>query len=293
MNELTETIKIKGLIYEICGKQVILDSDVAALFQYETSELNRNVKNNIERFPEDYSFQLTKKEYDSLICKNPISKKGRGGRRHLPYVFTEHGIVMLAGILKNKIAVDMSIKIVNAFIEMRILIRNTSHIINRISSIECLVLEHNKKIDEIFDMLRIEEVFKQKIFYDGQYYDAYSIIIDIIKTAKNNIVIIDNYVDKSTLDILSQKNKNVDVIIAGKNNLKLKQINIDKFNRQYPKLNLIIEDKFHDRFIIIDNQNVYHIGSSLKDVGKKCFMISKGEDFKWFPYSEFVKKTEY
>ena len=172
---------IKNLIYCIRGKQVMLDSDVAKLFKYETKDLNRNVKNNINRFPEYYCFQLTEEEYQSLRCKNfTLNKNGRGQhRKYLPYVFTEYGITMLAGLLKSDVAVNMSIKIVNTFIEMRKLIMSNGQIFQRLTTLEYKQLENEKNFNKVFNMLQQEENIKQKIFFEGQIYDAYSLIIDL------------------------------------------------------------------------------------------------------------------
>ena len=275
-----EPENIKNLIYCIRGKQVMLDSDVAKLFQYETKDINRNVKNNIERFPEYYCFQLTESEYEALRCKI-FTLNGRGQhRKYLPYVFTEYGITMLAGILKSKAAISVSLKIVDAFIEMRKFIANNGHIFQEINTLKCKLLEHDKKFDKVFDELQKnkESEFKQKIFFNGQIYDAYSLIIDIIKSANNKILIIDNYVDDSVLKMLLKKNANVEVILLTSQNSSLTKLDVQKFNKQYPSLKLSTTNKFHDRFIIIDNKDLYHIGASLKDLGKKCFAISKIED---------------
>lgn len=175
--------EIKNLIYTIRGKQVMLDSDVAQLFNYETKDLNRNVRNNIKRFPEYYCFQLTEEEYKSLRCKNfTLNKNGRGQhRKYIPYAFTEYGITMLAGLLKSEVAVNVSIKIVNTFIEMRKFLSSNGQLFERLTNVEYKLLEHDKKFDKVFDQLQHEENIKQKIFFEGQIYDAYSLIIDIIK----------------------------------------------------------------------------------------------------------------
>ena len=273
---------IKNLIYTIRGKQVMLDSDVAKLFKYETKDLNRNVRNNAERFPEYYCFQLTEEEYKSLRCKNfTLNKNGRGQhRKYLPYVFTEYGITMLAGLLKSEVAVKVSIKIVNTFIEMRKFIANNSNMFNRLTTVEYKLLEHDKKFDEVFNELQKNQQseFNQKIFFDGQIYDAYSLIIKIIKTAKSKILIIDNYIDDSILEMLTKKNKSVKVVILTSDKSNISKLDIQKFNKEYPMLEVRKTDKFHDRFIVIDNVELYHIGASLKDLGKKCFAISKIED---------------
>ena len=272
--------EIKKLIYTIRGKQVMLDSDVARLFKYATKDLNRNVKNNIERFPEYYCFQLTNEEYKSLRCKNfTLNENGRGQhRKYLPYVFTEYGITMLAGLLKSEVAVNVSIKIVNTFIEMRKFISANGQLFERLTNVEYKLLEHDKKFDEIFNQLQHEENIKQKIFFEGQIYDAYSIIIDIIKKANKKILIIDNYINDSILKMLTKKKNNVEVIILTSNKSNIQNIDVQKFNKEYPVLKISKTNKFHDRFIIIDNKEMYHLGASIKDLGKKCFGINRIED---------------
>ena len=278
-NELTNE-DIKSLIYTIRGKQVMLDSDVARLFEYATKDLNRNVKNNIERFPKYYCFQLTNEEYKSLRCKNfTLNENGRGQhRKYLPYVFTEYGITMLAGLLKSEVAVNVSIRIVNTFIEMRKFLMINGQVFERLTNMEYKLLEHDKKFDEVFNQLQLEETIKQRIFFDGQIYDAYSIIVDIIKRANNKILIIDNYIDDSVLKMLAKKKKNVEVIILTSDKSNIDNLDIKKFNKEYPILKVAKTNKFHDRFIVIDNKEMYHLGASIKDLGKKCFGINKIED---------------
>ena len=284
-----ETENIKNLIYTIRGKQVMLDSDVAMLYQYTTKSINKAMKRNINRFPEDFCFQLTEKEVENLRFQfgtSSLKKENYGGRRYLPYVYTEQGISMLAGVLKNEIAVQVSINIIRAFIEMRKFISLNGKLFKRLTNVECKILEHDKKFDIVFNELQKDEKmeFKQKIFFDGQIYDAYSLIIDIIKKAKQKILIIDNYIDDSILKMLSKKNQKVEVVILTLQNSKLNKLDITKFNKQYPVLKLAYTNKFHDRFIVIDNKELYHVGASLKDLGKKCFAISKIED------TEYVEK---
>ncbi len=278
-----ETENIKNLIYTIRGKQVMLDSDVAMLYQYTTKSINKAMKRNINRFPEDFCFQLTEKKVENLRFQfgtSSLKKENYGGRRYLPYVYTEQGISMLAGVLKNEIAVQVSINIIRAFIEMRKFISLNGKLFKRLTNVECKILEHDKKFDIVFNELQKDEKmeFKQKIFFDGQIYDAYSLIIDIIKKAKQKILIIDNYIDDSILKMLSKKNQKVEVVILTLQNSKLNKLDITKFNKQYPVLKLAYTNKFHDRFIVIDNKELYHVGASLKDLGKKCFAISKIED---------------
>ena len=285
----SETENIKNLIYTIRGKQVMLDSDVAMLYQYTTKNINKAMKRNINRFPEDFCFQLTEKEVENLRFQfgtSSLNKENYGGRRYLPYVYTEQGISMLAGVLKNDIAIQVSINIIRAFIEMRKFITNNAQVFERLTKIEYKMLEHDKKFDIVFNELQKEEKteFKEKIFFEGQIYDAYSLIIDIIQKAKHKILIIDNYIDASILKMLSKKNRNVEVIILTLQNTSLNKLDINKFNKQYPTLKVAYTNKFHDRFIVIDNKELYHIGASLKDLGKKCFAISRIED------DEYIEK---
>ena len=276
--------EIKNLIYTIRGKQVMLDSDVAMLYHYETKNINKAVKRNIERFPEEFCFQLTDEEVKILRFQigtsndNTISKESRGGRRYLPYVFTEQGIAMLAGVLKNEIAIAVSINIIKSFIEMRKFLNSNGQVFERLTNVEYRLLEHDKKFDKVFNQLQQEDNIKQKVFFQGQIYDAYSLIIDIIKRANKKITIIDNYIDDSILKMLTKKNKNVEVIIMTSNKSNIENIDVKKFNKEYPILKVAKTDKFHDRFIIIDNKELYHCGASIKDLGKKCFAINKIED---------------
>ena len=289
--KIVNSEEIKNLIYTIRGKQVMLDSDVAMLYHYETKNVNKAMKRNIERFPEDFCFQLTNDEFKNLRFQfGTLNKKVNNGkviRKYLPYVYTEQGISMLAGVLKNDIAIQVSISIIRAFIEMRKFISSNSQIFERLTNVEYKLLEHDKKFDEIFDSLLKKEEFKQKIFFGGQIYDAYSLVIDIIKRAKSKIIIIDNYIDDSTLKILVKKNKNVEVVILTSKKSNISKLDIQQFNKEYPILKVAKTDKFHDRFIIIDNKKLYHCGASIKDLGKKCFGINKIDDIEII--NKFVK----
>ena len=279
--ELATIEEIQGMIYTIRGKQVMLDSDVANLYHYETKKINQAVKRNIERFPEGFCFQLTESELENLRSQFVTSSLGTGnygGRRYLPYVFTEQGIAMLAPLLKNKIAVQVSINIMNAFVIMRHFLKENGQVFERLTSVEYRLIEHDKKFDIVFDKLQEKQIENQRIFFDGQIYDAYSLIIDIIKKANNKITIIDNYVDDSILEMLSKKKDNVEVVILTSNKSNIKNIDIQKFNKQYPTLKVAKTDKFHDRFIILDEKEMYHLGASIKDLGKKCFGINKIEN---------------
>lgn len=260
----------------------MLDSDVAMLYHYTTKNINRAVKRNIDRFPKDFCFQLTENEFKNLRFQTgTLNKKVNNGnviRKYMPYVFTEQGISMLAGILKNEIAVRVSISIIRAFVEMRKIISTNGQLFERLTNAEYKLLEHDRKFDKIFDQLQNKECIKQKIFFEGQIYDAYSLIIDIIKNADKKILIIDNYIDDSILKMLTKKNKNVEVLLLTSDKSNIQKIDMQKFNKQYPTLKVAKTNKFHDRFIIIDNKEMYHLGASIKDLGKKCFGINKIED---------------
>ena len=276
-----EVDNIKNLIYTIRGKQVMLDSDISDLYEVETKRINEAVKRNIERFPEEFCFQLSELEYNSLKSQiATLKNSGRGKhRKYLPYVFTEQGVAMLSAILHSNKAINVSINIMNAFVEMRKFILINGQVFERLTNVEYKLLDHDNKINQVFNALQQDkkERFKQKIFFKGQIYDAYELIIDIIKTAKNKIVIIDNYIDDTILKMLQKKNKNVETVILTSPNCNLSKLDIKKFNEQYPILKIAKTDKFHDRFIIIDDKDLYHCGASLKDLGKKCFGINKIE----------------
>jgi len=278
MNEIEE-IKIENLIYEIRGKQVMLDSDLAKLYGCTngTKDINKAVKRNIERFPEDFYFQLNSDEYKNLKFHfGTSSSNNYGGVRKIPHVFTEQGVAMLATVLKTENAAKVSIKIMRTFVAMRHFINENKDIFKRLTTVEYEMIECKDKIDELFDKLEPKKMENQRIFFSGEIYDAYSLIIDLIKEAKIRIIIIDNYIDKSILDILVYKKENVNVEIITSTHY-ITKLDITKFNSQYPNLNIKYTNIFHDRFIIIDN-TLYHVGASLKDLGKKCFGINKIED---------------
>lgn len=259
-----ENENIKNLIYTIRDKQVMLDSDVAMLYHYLTKKINQTVKRNIDRFPEKFCFKLTLEEVENLksqFVTSSLEKENHGGRRKLPLVFTEQGIAMLSGLLRNEIAVQVSINIMDAFVEMRKFLSSNSEMFNRLIKVEYKLLEHDKKFDEVFNQLQQEENIRQKIFFEGQIYDSYSLIIDIIKRAKQKILIIDNYIDDSILKMLAKKNKDVEVVILTSDKSNISKIDIQKFNKEYPILKVAKTNKFHDRFIVIDNKELYHVRS--------------------------------
>ena len=270
MYELKEELNIENMIYEIRGKQVMLDSDLARLYECTngTKTINQAVKRHINKFPERYMFQLNELEFKN-ICGPKLGPQVNKIRT-MPYAFTEQGVAMLATILKTPVADIVSMKIIDAFVYMK-----------RYLSFEnknSIILNHEErilKLEESFDKLNEKEKINA-IFYEGQIYDAYSLLIDIFKEAKEEIIIVDNYADKSILDMIT--NLNVKVAIVTKKFNLLKDIDIKKYNRQYHNLKVIYSDKFHDRFIIIDKKVLYHSGASFKDLGNKCFAINKIED---------------
>ncbi len=283
---------IKNLIYTIRGKQVILDSDVAMLYQTETRIINQTVKRNIVRFPEEFCFKLTENEVEKLKSQIFLLDKSNSsqfvmssgninrhrGKVYLPYVFTEQGIAMLSALLKSEIAIKMSINIMNAFVEMRKYIASNVPLYIEIADIKSKLIQYDNNFEKIFKQLKTEEIERQKIFFQGQIWDCYSLIIDIIKKAENKITIIDNYVDDSILKMLTKKNRGVEVVILTSNKTNIQNLDVQKFNKEYPTLKVAKTDKFHDRFIIIDNKELYHCGASIKDLGKKCFAINKLEN---------------
>lgn len=268
---------IINMIYNIRDKKVILDEDIAKLFQYETKMLNRQVLRNRDRFPENYCFQLTEEEYNNCLRCQFGTLKGRRGehRKYLPYAFTEYGVIMLTSILKSKVAIETSIKITNAFIEMRKII---SQDLLEDKYYKNLILQNTediKKINETLNNLADIDI-KEKIFYDGEIYDAYSKIKEIISKAKAELIIIDNYADKTFLDII--KDLKINVILITKTKTLLTKLDIKKYSEQYHNLEIIFNDNFHDRFIILDKKTIYHLGSSLNYAGKKIFAINKLEE---------------
>ena len=276
MNELKIT-KIENLIYEVRGVQVMLDSDLAKLYGCKngTKDINKAVNRNIDKFPEDFYFQLTVFEVENLRFQFGTAKIS-GKNRILPHVFTEEGVAMLATILRTESASKVSVDIMRTFVKMRHFINENKDLFKRITKVEYELLKQSSRINELFNTLECKKIENQKIFFYGEIYDAYSLIIELIKHANKRIIIIDNYIDKSILDMLVYKKDSVKVKLITSSNY-LTKLDINKFNKQYPNLEIKYSKLFHDRFLIIDN-NLYHIGASLKDLGKRCFGISKIED---------------
>ncbi len=276
---------IKSMIYVVRNQQVMIDSDLAMLYQVETKRLNEAVKRHIARFPNEFRFQLTEDETESLRSQIATlnESEGRGKhRKYLPYVFTEQGIAMLSAVLRSEVAVQVSINIMKSFVEMRRFIANNDLLFERISNVELKQLEYQKQTDErleqIFEYISEHEESEQKIFFEGQIYDAFSLIVHLIQKAEKEITLIDGYVDVGTLDLLSKKREKVSVTIYTQKRNYLTEADVDKFNAQYPALEIHCTKAFHDRFLILDRKTAYHIGASLKDAGKKCFAITLIQD---------------
>lgn len=276
--ELTISQKeIESRIFVFRDSQVMLDRDLAEMYQVETKVLNQAVKRNIERFPKQFRFQLTDNEKMELVtnCDRFESLKHSSVN---PYAFTEQGVAMLSAVLRSDVAVKVSIQIINAFVEMRKLIANHSGLLQRMDGIERKQLETDQKFERIFKALESKnEIPTQGVFFDGQVFDAYELASKIIRSAKKNIVLIDNYIDESTLTHLSKKTKTVKVLILTKTITKQLTLDVKKANEQYSNFELKTFTKSHDRFLIIDHTEVYHLGASLKDLGKKWFAFSKLE----------------
>ena len=268
--------EIRNLIYTIRGKQVMLDSDLAALYQVETKNLNKAVKRNIKRFPVSFCFQLTEEEVENLRFQIGTSSLNYGGRRYLPYVFTEQGVAMASAILRSDIAVKMSVQIMEAFVEMRRMLISNASLFHRLDNIELRQLEADQKFEEIFKALESDKLHSEKgIFYNGQVFDAYTFVSDIIRKAGSSIILLDNYVDDTVLTLLGKRNDNVTATILTKSISNQLRLDLQRYNSQYPAIDIEIFSDAHDRFLIIDNTELYHIGASLKDLGKKWFAFSR------------------
>lgn len=270
------TMEIRNLIYSINGKQVMLDSNLASLYQVETKNLNKAVKRNIERFPASFCFQLNEEEAEILRFQIGTSSLSYGGRRYLPYVFTEQGVAMASAILRSHIAVKVSVEIMEAFVEMRRILISNASLFHRLDKIELKQLEADQKFEEIFKALESDKLHSEKgIFYNGQVFDAYAFVSDIIRTAKNSIILLDNYVDDTVLTLLGKRSDDVTATIYTKNISNQLRLDVQRYNSQYPRIEIEIFSDAHDRFLIIDDTELYHIGASLKDLGKKWFAFSR------------------
>lgn len=275
MNDL---INIEKKILVIRGQQVMLDRDLAELYGVETKVLNQAVKRNIERFPEQFCFQLNKTEIKEGVT-NCDHLKTLIFSPYNPYVFTEQGVAMLSAVLRSETAIKVSIDIMNAFVTMRHFLMNNAGIISRISDTETKLIEHDEKIETLFSLMdRYKIKDKQGVFVKGQIFDAYIALQNLIKKAQKEIILIDNYIDLTILERFAKKKIGVKVIIYTRADTPVTKLDEIQFNVQYPTLTLKHTNNMHDRFLIIDNTEIYHIGASLKDLGKKCFGFTKLED---------------
>ncbi|MBR1748819.1 MAG: ORF6N domain-containing protein [Bacilli bacterium] len=280
MNEIIEkeNINIEDMIYEIDGKEVMLDSDLAKLYSVETKRINEAVKNNPDKFPDRFSWLLSIEE-TTKISRSKISTLNIKQGSNIKYgarVFTEQGIYMLATILKSKVATEVSIRIMDTFVRMRHYINYNKNVLpRRFLLLEDKVDENTKRIDELFDKFNPKEITKDSIFFKGDIYDAYSVLLEIFNLSKDEILIIDNYVGKEILDDLKTINKKI-IIISSNINDSLK----NKYLKQYSNVTFYNNNSYHDRFIIVDRERVFHSGASFKDLGKKCFAINEIENKK-------------
>jgi hypothetical protein len=288
MNEVIAYEDIQNKIYTIRNLSVMLDRNLAELYGVETKVFNQAVKRNIERFPENFRFQLSKEEYEILrsqIVTLSLNSQGEWGKhtKYLPYVFTEQGVSMLSAVLKSKVAIEISIKIINSFVDMRKVISSNSLIYQKLDDLERKQILNDEKFEKLFNALEDKTIKpKQGIFYNGQIFDAYSFVSDLIRSAKTKIILIDNFCDDSVLTLFS-KNQNIEVTIYTKTISKQLSLDLQKYNSQYKPIEIKKFENSHDRFLIIDNNEVYHIGASFlcsalslrKDLGKKWFAFSK------------------
>ena len=273
---------LRSKIHIIRNRQIMIDRDLAEIYGVETRRLNEQKKRNKERFPEDFCFQLSDEEFENWKSQNATSNSDKMGLRKNPYAFTEQGVAMLASVLKTKTAIDASVKIIRAFVEIRHFIMNNAKIFVEIQDIKKHLLEsdihhkdNDKKIEQLFSLMEKNSAeVSEGIFYNGQIFDAYNFISELIRKAKKDIILIDNYIDDSVLTILNKRNTNVSATIYTSNISKNLKLDLQKHNSQYPPIKIGVLTKFHDRFLIVDD-DVYHIGASLKDLGKSVFAFSK------------------
>ncbi|MBU1598331.1 MAG: ORF6N domain-containing protein, partial [Nanoarchaeota archaeon] len=273
-------MQIKDKIHTIREEQVILDRDLAEMYEVETRILNQGVKRNKERFPEDFMFQLTKKEFNNWMSQIVISNKEKMGLRKPPYAFTEHGVTALSGILKSEKAIQVNIQVIRAFVAMRKFISSNAGFFQRLDKVEIKQIEHDKKFEKVFEAIEAKEIKPSKgIFFDGQVFDAHKFVSDLIRKAEKRIILIDNYIDEDVLVLISKKKKNVEATIYTKKITDQLRLSLKKLNEQYKNISVKEFNRSHDRFLLIDD-DVYHFGASLKDLGKK-----------WFAFSKFNKKA--
>lgn len=285
--------QIRNMIYTVRGEQVMLDSDLAELYDTETKYLNRAVTRNKGRFPEDFRFRLTREEVANLRCQiGTLAGQGLSesvGRTYLPSAYTEQGVAMLSAVLRSETAVEVSVRIMRAFVEMRHFIADNAHMFEQIKSVEqrqietsTQLAEYQKTTDErferVFDYMEAHEEPRQKVFFEGQVYDAFELLVSLVQRAKESIVLVDGYVDTGTLNILAKKREGVTVTVWTHPKTRLTTKDVENFNAQYPALEVHYTKAFHDRFLILDGTEGYLVGASLKDAGKKSFAVARIED---------------
>ena len=284
---LSSDAQIRDMIYTVRGQQVMLDSDLAELYEVETGALNRAAKRNEDRFPEDFRFRLADDEHENLRCQIGISSDdlrefASGGRRYMPYVYTEQGVAMLSGVLRSKAAVDTSVRIMRAFVEMRHFIADNAHMFEQIRGIDhrldSLERSTGERFEHVFDYMETHKTPSQKVFFEGQVYDAFELLVSLVQGAKREIVLVDGYVDTGTLNILAKKEPGVSITVWTHPRTSLTARDAATFNAQYPTLEVGRTTSFHDRFLILDGAEGYLVGASLKDAGKKSFAVAKLED---------------
>jgi len=269
---------IQNKIYTLRGLQVMLDRDLAELYGVETKVFNQAIKRNSERFPSDFMFQLTKDELENWRSQFVTSNKEKMGLRRAPYAFTEQGVSMISAILKSPTAVDMSVKIIRTFVTMRKFISHNGVLFQKIDTIEQKLLKHDAKFNQLFSAIESKDLRPDYgIFYEDQIFDAYVFVSDLIKSAKRSIVLIDNYVDESVLVLLTKRADGCKATIYTKMITSQLSLDLKKHNAQYPPIQIKEFSASHDRFVILDDEEIYHIGASLKDLGKKWFAFSKFE----------------
>jgi hypothetical protein len=275
-NAVIKPDAIRQIIYTFRGIQVMIDRDLSSLYDVETRVLNQAVKRNLERFPEVFCFQLSDAEFKDWKSQTVMSNKDKMGLRRPPYAFTEQGVAMLSAVLRSETAVKVSIQIMNAFVQMRRFLVNNNQVFQRIETVERKQLEADSKFKQIFDALEERQIIPEKgVFFEGQVFDAHVLVSRIVRNARKTIVLIDNYVDESVLALLAKRNVYVTAAIYTKSISRQLSLDIEKHNQQYPPVTVKELANVHDRFLIIDKDTVYHIGASLKDLGKKWFAFSK------------------
>ena len=277
---------IRSHIYTIRGEQVMLDSDLAKIYHVETRVFNQAVKRNEDRFPSNFRFRLSMEEYRSLISQIVTSKEenveNRGGRQKAPYVFTEQGIAMLSGVLRSEVAVRVSVKLMNAFVAMRRALVTIAPVMSRLEAVERRQItdqsRNEERFDAIFKAMDGGDFPQQKVFFEGKHYDAYSFAKKLMRRASKKIVLVDGYSDEVTLDILAQKKGGVEILVATSQKMidrHLTPVAVEKFNKQNPTLAVKAVGAFHDRFLILDDTELYHFGASLKDLGRQYCAVTK------------------